>query len=363
MSWKLSKSENDTSVTLDFLRALAAFAVFFGHAIDFMGVGFAIKPPNAPYMQNFGVLIFFTLSGFLIAYTLNRSESSGESFASYLINRVARIYSGFLPCFVFIIVFSLILVNLNLHPIPEQVNWFVAIVNLLMLNGPPLSTLMPQIGVPFGFPNYPLAGQLWTLPAEFHLYIFVGGLYYFFKRGSLFALILAALFFYFPNFYLQFGPTGAHITLLWIGGFFSYFAGNYLSYQKYNKSVLLTLLVILSFITLSTVIPSQEYDLRIYPYLIIIFMLILILTQSTIWLVKHPKLVWLIRYFADFSFSLYLIHYPILYIINLNTEIRGWSGLLIIGLLIVVLAIILSHIGERHHKRLAKVIKQSFKIV
>lgn len=358
VNWKLGKDENDTSAFLDLLRVLASFAVFFGHGIDFMGVGAALKPPNAPYMQNVGVLIFFILSGFLIAYTLNRGLQNDESFASYLVNRFSRIYAGFIPCFAFIVVLSFTLVAFNMHPAPDEVNWVVTLENLLMLNGPPLNIFF-MLNV---FPNFPLAGQLWTLPAEVHLYIFIGGLYYFFTRASLVGLIIGGLFFYFPYFYFQFGSTGSNITLVWLGGFFSYFAGSYLGNRQYKKSTLLLIATIILYFMLNIVTPAHEYDLKIYPHLIVLFLLILLITQSTKIVIKLPKLVWLIRYVADFSFSLYLVHYPILYLLNINTGIRGWLGLLFCTFLNVLIAIVLSHVGERHHKKMAKKIKQYLNI-
>ena len=64
----LHKSKNDTSVTLDLLRAVAAQMVCVGHGISFFMP--AWRPSELPLMQNVGVLIFFVLSGTLITFTL-----------------------------------------------------------------------------------------------------------------------------------------------------------------------------------------------------------------------------------------------------------------------------------------------------
>ena len=53
----LHKSKNDTSVTLDLLRAVAAQMVCVGHGISFFMP--AWRPSELPLMQNVGVLIFF----------------------------------------------------------------------------------------------------------------------------------------------------------------------------------------------------------------------------------------------------------------------------------------------------------------
>ncbi|HOY69309.1 MAG TPA: acyltransferase [Methylotenera sp.] len=351
LGWELGSNKNDTSITLDLLRVIASFAVFFGHGIDFMEVGAAIKPPNFPYMQNFGVLVFFILSGFLIAYTLNKGLQKGESFRCYLINRFSRIYSGLVPCLGFIVLLSVILVMFGLHPTPNDVTLGVTVNNFLLLNGSPLKVS-----------HFPLSGQLWTLPLEFHLYVFAGGIYYFLTRTNVRALFLACLFSYFPYFYFQTGPTGSNITLLWLGGFYCYFVGEYLNNFKYKNSVVLLMLLSVLMLVFYLVVPSREYDLRIYPLVMLAFLMLLLLTQTTNALIRQLMVVRVIRYVADFSFSLYLIHYPILYLINLNTEIRGWLGMCVCAFITITLAVVLSHFGERHHKKIASTIKKLLEV-
>ena len=95
----LHKSKNDTSVTLDLLRAVAAQMVCVGHGISFFMP--AWRPSELPLMQNVGVLIFFVLSGTLITFTLiERSKDPSYGFGTFFLERFARIYSGsFLHCF------------------------------------------------------------------------------------------------------------------------------------------------------------------------------------------------------------------------------------------------------------------------
>ena len=96
--FSLDPSANDTSVTLDLLRFCAAQAVCVGHSISFFGVADRLRPPMAPNMQNVGVLMFFVLSGFLIAHVLTRGIGQRSyGLAQFVIDRFARIYSAFLP--------------------------------------------------------------------------------------------------------------------------------------------------------------------------------------------------------------------------------------------------------------------------
>lgn len=99
----LHKSKNDTSVTLDLLRAVAAQMVCVGHGISFFMP--AWRPSELPLMQNVGVLIFFVLSGTLITFTLiERSKDPSYGFGTFFLERFARIYSGLIPALLFVVV-------------------------------------------------------------------------------------------------------------------------------------------------------------------------------------------------------------------------------------------------------------------
>jgi peptidoglycan/LPS O-acetylase OafA/YrhL len=73
--------------------------------IYFFHIAAQLRPPQFPFIQNIGVLIFFVMSGFLITATLlHNSAKPDYGFARYFIDRFARIYSGLLPALVFVIV-------------------------------------------------------------------------------------------------------------------------------------------------------------------------------------------------------------------------------------------------------------------
>src|SRR4249919_3526672 len=96
--FSLDKSKNDTSVTLDLLRAVAAQMVCVGHAVNFSGAGYT-------YLPNVGVLLFFILSGFVIAHTLStKSQAEDYGVSAFGIERFARIYTAFLPAIILIAV-------------------------------------------------------------------------------------------------------------------------------------------------------------------------------------------------------------------------------------------------------------------
>ena len=105
----LDRSKNDSSVTLDLLRAVAAQMVCVGHGISFFVP--AWRPTELPLMQNVGVLIFFVLSGTLITFTLiERSKQPSYGFDTFFLERFARIYSGLIPALLFVVVVDAIVI-------------------------------------------------------------------------------------------------------------------------------------------------------------------------------------------------------------------------------------------------------------
>ena len=81
-----------TSIYLDLVRFLAAVTVFLSHTADRRysgGVLWQISP-----MGPEAVMVFFVLSGFVITYAVEERERSARTF---VINRMARIYSVTIP--------------------------------------------------------------------------------------------------------------------------------------------------------------------------------------------------------------------------------------------------------------------------
>src|SRR6476646_1186248 len=94
--FSLDQFKNGTSASLDLLRAVAAQMVCVGHAINFGGLGSTSAP-------SIGVLLFFILSGFVIAHPLKTKTDSGPySLGQYAVERTARIYCAYLPAMLLI---------------------------------------------------------------------------------------------------------------------------------------------------------------------------------------------------------------------------------------------------------------------
>lgn len=99
----------ETSLYLDLVRFGAAMTVFLGHVSGQRLTG-GLLWQFGPYMSQ-AVIIFFVLSGFVIAYATDARETSARVYA---VSRAARIYSVALPALV--VTFLLDAIGRSIHP-------------------------------------------------------------------------------------------------------------------------------------------------------------------------------------------------------------------------------------------------------
>jgi peptidoglycan/LPS O-acetylase OafA/YrhL len=150
---------------IDWIRALAAFAVLVAHAHSSSWVNWSTLPESAKTMSAFGlylsarfgydaVIIFFVLSGYLIGgKLLERATQQGFDFAGYALDRLTRIYVPYIPALLLTAAVALWLGQ------PDSLPALLG--NLFQLQG-------ITVGV------YSLNAPLWTLSYEFWFYLCAG---------------------------------------------------------------------------------------------------------------------------------------------------------------------------------------------
>ncbi len=352
--FSLDRSKNDTSVTLDFVRAMAAQMVCVGHATSFFVPD--LRPTRFPYMQNVGVLLFFLISGFLITYTLieRSSKDDGYGFPQFFIERFARIYSGLIPALAIIAIIDGATIYWTADPtISRYFSLKTMVANLFMQQG--------YRGI---FPNslqwsaFGSASPLWTLGIEWHIYLFAGSLFFMAtKPRSIPFLIPIALFYgQTPLHFLlgSFQPDGVGTGLfsLWLCGSSIFFLAR-LRVIGFTPAVALGVCGAAGFLALAH--AGDEYEFALYPLLAAAFLGLVTATQSTRQLAS-PGLNKTIRFFADYSFSLYLVHHTIMYAIWTILPDRGIAVFAAAVLISNIVAIGLAEIGEKHHRKLAGIL-------
>lgn len=163
----MDESTNNRTNNFDGLRLIAALQVFMGHAIWYLDLD--LRLPALYFFP--GVIMFFTISGFLIFQSLERSQN----FKQYFINRFIRIYPALLVCFLitFILLFFFKVITLNDLFSFTLVKWIFAQVSFFQFWTP---DSLRDWGI--GTPN----GSLWTIPVEIQFYILLPFLLYTFPK-------------------------------------------------------------------------------------------------------------------------------------------------------------------------------------
>ena len=355
-SLDLSPQSNDVSIALDLIRALAAQAVCVGHAFSFFGVYPSLRSDRVPYMQNLGVIVFFWLSGFLIAHALVRNVARDDGgFWRYAVDRFARVYSAYVPALLFIWVVDSLVLRLGRYEFPTYLTAKVFLGTLLMFQNYPGSYLTT-----WSVPSLGSGGPLWTLSVEFHIYLFVGALFFFVRaRGWLLQTVLLVLVLVtaaVPLRYL-FGDVQEHVGTglfsLWLLGFATYFVirgGGGLNLAR----TLCWLAALGAFWWYGRhVTHAREYAPEQYVVLAGGFAFLVLALLRTRVFVNRLVLPRVVRVFADYSYSLYLVHYTILYALfrlwTGSPRAGAWLGVVLAN----AVALALAWFTEFRHKQLA----------
>lgn len=149
----------------DFLRFLAASVVLFSHMYAITGLG-GMEPilrlTGVEPASGFAVYLFFVISGFLVAGSLERNHN----FFAFFKRRALRLFPGLIGVIFFsIFIIGILFTTLRTEDYLSHAKTWGYLRNILLLT---------EYELPGVFANnlYPGAvnGSLWTLPTEFLMY-------------------------------------------------------------------------------------------------------------------------------------------------------------------------------------------------
>lgn len=351
----LDRSKTATPFALDFMRAAAAQMVCVGHAMSFVGA----SPASVPILQNVGVLLFFVMSGFLITRVLiSRSRSSAYGFPDFFLDRFARIYSALIPSLAIIFLID----GLTIHATgdPSVARYFTAAnftANALLFNGYRGTFESALQWAPFGS-----AGPMWTLSIEWHIYLFVGAIFFMSRRplAALYLVPIAIIYGQVPSHYIfgNLDPSGIGQSLfaLWLGGALIALAGDTLILPK---PVSIAVLVAAVMVYLKLVGPGHEYTPATYP-LVVAAVAMVIFASQHMKPIRSARLSSAVTFAADYSFTLYLIHYPVLMAFRLLWTGGHWPHIVLPIIVSNLIAALVAIPTEMKHRRLAHFLKSLF---
>jgi len=322
-------------LSLDALRGIAALAVVFYHYIfkydEIYGHDAIFNIFGVFEYGQLGVQLFFMISGFVIYLSLENTKN----IKTFIVNRVSRIYPAYwlAVCLTFILVATLGLPG-------REVDFSSMLINLSMLQG--------YLGVRH------VDGVYWTLMVEIQFYIIISVLYFYLPKrflliGFLFLIVINLIVgycYHVDNKYFLIKV----MNLIFSSSYLHYFGAG-IGFYLLSKNESLPcawLLIVLSI--LHNILFISGVELFIIVSFYAVFFIMIYKKDGFL----NNKI---LCYFGFISYSLYLVHQNIGYIIfnyfytfNINPFVA-----LIVALLV---SISIAHFSSKY---IEKVIGRKFK--
>jgi len=341
-----------------------------------------------------GVFLFFAISGFLISYSLlNKLQNKNYSFRHYFVDRFSRIYSGLLVAVIFVAAVSAAIYYTNsayyvhltgLHSPPALQSLLATLTMTMSYPSGALNTAVSFLNLPSAVPSvsaFGLDSVLWSLAVEWWLYMFFGwliiGALGFFgvrqrRRGykPLFVAVTVAL----SLVLLGLAWDYSAFIAVWFLGVLAMLAISvpFVSQKLAGAWATRSLAVFLvAAVGLTVHLCSQIYSLTHESFSAYLGVSISTCVFLSLLLVNGRNLHGASRFLlnrrvatvsagiAGFSYTLFLIHYPLILLLNgLNFQPDRWLLFVPIVLLVNQIAFLLAYAGEKRSRQLAVKIKQ-----
>lgn len=305
---------------LNTLRAMAALIVLFGHYSNHAKLWGAVLGTRAPQL---GVMLFFLLSAFLMTVLYLRRAPTGPALRAYGRARAGRV----LPLFIAVVVLSYALGKLDIAWIAQSV-----------YDIPGLKSLASHLAFLYG------AQILWTIPAEIHFYLVFAVLWWLRPRVPL-AIPLFCMFILgvFVSGYWPTGPKlpvmGFPVDLPLLRGLPYFVVGMvlgmlYLRWQpparwRHSAYLCALLLILMLYPAILERLTGWTYVMWFNPLVLAtmsfaFFCLVFMVPEGNLVLENR-----LGDYLGNISYSLYLLHFPILLALGKFGLVKGVGGLVL----------------------------------
>jgi peptidoglycan/LPS O-acetylase OafA/YrhL len=341
-----------TTFTLDVVRFLCSQGVVIGHLFYFTEMEAGVLTGLASYC----VVLFFILSGFLISGSLLAKINSNNtySFRSYFLDRFFRIYPPFVASLIFVFVLDLLGFYITGQSFSMSQYIFNFCINIFQLQEFPLAIFLNERYMIefFRFHYFGTNLPLWTIGIEWWMYMFFGFSVFLLTRKIKFrpvhSTILAFLLIVPVYFIVKAGRMEEGLTLYWLmGAALTILAGQFTAGAKKKLISVAGLLLTV----------TGMFGFLIYPFFssAILFccgILLLIVADDKTTLVPPKTLSKIAKFLAGYSYSLYLIHYPILYFaIHVFEPREKLHTFILLYLIVNIIAIPFARLFEHPSKK------------
>lgn len=350
------------STFLNLLRVIAAQAVVVGHLISWLNIFPKLQPPFLPYMQGLGVVVFFILSGMVIPYSTAQKLNANPnySFKEFFIERFARIYSAYFPCLLFVVIIDFIMIRIDSssYGYYENFNLSAFFSNLFMLQDHPLKH---HFGI-FSAESFGSNRPLWTLSVEWWIYFWFGFLYIVLiknKKVNPLTILVFVVFSIVPYYNLGRG-RGEGLMLAWLLGCVVILLLPTLNKLKLNKYLILFFVICLAGMAVRRYLNGASFGYSESLYTIYIAVAISLLISYFNTVNFSEKIHKIINVLADFSFSVYLLHYSIISLLLLlfKDKINPYLFLIVAFFVSNIVAYYFAYFTEMKYKTLRSFLKR-----
>ncbi len=319
----------------DILRLILAVLVFFAHWNTLTSQDISNQ---LFHLSGYAVHMFFIVSGFLIFWSFDADQNKKHFYTK----RFFRIF----PLYAFLIILqTLFFIGFSDGNTFEVIKYFIA--NMFFLN-----FLAPSVGSTLSSLEVnAINGSLWTLKNEVVFYLIVPLLFMFYKKwGGYILLILYSLsvvYMFMIDYIVSLEIVSRHhgnillfqfpaqVRLFMVGILL------YILFDKFTKSNVY-LLAIVSLILLIVLKDNTSFNYILYPFCVGFIMICLV------YFVKN------INVNFDFSYSLYILHFPVIQL-ALYFEINPTNPIISFVVLFAVI-LVLSYFSEKYiEKRFIKI--------
>lgn len=312
------------SLWLDALRAGAALTVLFGHMAHIRFTGgdyYVLREWN---VASDAVAVFFVLSGVVIAYAAGRDGTLGR----FAFNRITRVMSVLIPALALTLVFDAIGTRVDMTAYPEKYYQELSLGEFLW-RGLTVTNLWTGTGE---WVRLGSNGPIWSLSYEVAFYLIFGAAM--FLTGAMRIVVLATLV-------LLVGiPVLAMLPAWWIGVMVWKRASAAVTETSMMRAwtmtvgsiavlILIKISVLPTYLEIQTakaLLPLSHHDVLVYSNEFLWNTIIAICLAVHLSGVRKLAESWTprldggfakgVRWVAGGSFSLYLVHYPTLHLLD-----------------------------------------------
>jgi peptidoglycan/LPS O-acetylase OafA/YrhL len=308
-------------IELDALRGVGALCVLIFH----YSTRFHEIFPAAAHVPftfpggNYRVLLFFTISGFSIFFTLDRIGSVGD----FVVNRIARLYPAYLTAMLLTLS-----IEYSAHVWSLMVGPATILANMTMLQG---FAFLPAVD-----------GAYWTLTVEIAFYVCMVGLWKFTAMRRLEPLLLGWLALRWL--YIVWPDMPERIVMLLVLRYVPFFIIGILCHRIWSGQRSWRQQAPYCAAVLLTVAATEAPDIAIIACLL--FATFVAMMQGRLRAFAVRPLTWL----GGISYSFYLIHQHIGFVIMLKASAAGfgpWTAFFMAFLVALTLGALINRLVER----------------